>query len=193
MDDHTDELDPTQVGLGEIASGGQDDESSLLDALAQQRDELATERETDIPLPNYGKSGVTLYVRYRLLDGKDLEKIGKRVISQFKKGQNYERQLYSSIDVMIEACEGFFVDRGDGEKQPVTLGGIPISGYGEQLATALRFADKIDQRSPARSCVLNFFGDNIVSIQQHSIVLGRWMGNTTADVTTELLEQEGNL
>jgi len=187
------ELDPTAVGLGEVAAGGQDEESSLLDALARQHEELASTRETDIPLPNYGKSGITLYVRYRLLDGSELEQIGRKILSQFSKRQNYERQLYSAIDAMIAACQGFYVDKGDGEKQQLTLGGEPITGYDARLATALRFADKLDPRSPARSCVINFFGNNIVSLQQHNIVLGRWMGNTTTDVTQELLESEGNL
>lgn len=191
--ENEEELDSRGVGFGDVMSGREDEESSLLDALASQRDDLANTREVDIPLPNYGRSGVTLYVRYRLLAGTELEQIGKRITSQFSKRQNYERQLYSSIDVMIEACEGFFVDRGDGQKHPVTLGGEAITGYDERLAEALRFQDKVESRSPARSCVLAFFGNNIVSLQQHSIVLGRWMGDTTSDVVKELLEAEGNL
>jgi hypothetical protein len=180
--------------LSEVADGKMipDDEGSLLEALAQQRDDLAQQREVDIPLPNYGKSGIQLYVRYRLLDGDELAKIGRLVNREFNRNRAYERNLYASLDVIIEACEGFYVEKEGQNKVPVTLGGTPISGYNQELAQALKFEDKIDPRHPARSCVLAFFGGNVVSVQQHSVMLGRWMGDTTVDLTEEFLELSGN-
>lgn len=187
------ESEQQEPGLADLTdgSGGLPEEGSLLDALAEQRDLLATTRETFIPIFGYEKSGMTLYAKYRLLDGDELSKIGKRVSGQFSRNKVYERNLYSSMDVMIEACEGLFVDRGDGEKIQLKQDGRSITGYSTDLASALKIT--INPDSPARSVVLGVFGGNIAGLQQHSIMLARWMGNTTLNVAEEFLEATGNL
>jgi|SRR5215472_10941272 len=184
-----------QPNLGETseyaASGLPSDEtSSLLDILAQERDELATERETFIPIPGYGRdSGVTMYVKYRLLGGDEMANIGRKVQREFRKNQQYERILYASIDTMIAACMGFYAQQGNnGDKLE-----LPLYNYDVELARALKFDDKIDPNNPARSVVMALFGNNMIAIQQHTLILGRWMGDTTIDATAEFLDQGGNL
>jgi hypothetical protein len=61
------------------------------------------------------------------------------------------------------------------------------------LADALKFGDAVDLNSPARSVVIALFGGNMVALQQHTLLLGRWMGDTSIDVTSEFLEAGGNL
>jgi hypothetical protein len=185
-----------QVSFGELIDEKppiSEEDASLLDALADQRNVLSETRETFIPIQGYEGSGMTLYAQYRLVDGDELSKIGRRITQQFGRKQVYERNLYASLDTMIAACTGIFIDRGDGEKIQLKHNGMPINGYTQELAEALRFADEIDPRQPARSVLLGIFGNNIVAIQQHSVWLGRWMGDTSADVNVEFMEAEGNL
>lgn len=171
-------------------SGGLSDEGSLLDALAQERQDAIEKRECDLPVAGF--SQIKLYARYRLLEGIELGRIGQKVTKEFK--TTYDRNLYGSIDVIIAACEGFFVDvAGDGTLQPLTHGGVPVTGYNSELAAALRFTDSIDAKYPARSIVLALFGGNEVALVQHNMVLGRWMGNTSLDVNQAFLDLEGNL
>lgn len=167
------------------ASGGAGDDTSLLDALATQRDELAASREVYIPIPGYEKSGMQMLARYRLVSGEEIAAIGKKVTREYTKRQTYERNLYASIDLMISACTGVFVER-DGEKIQLKHNGVEIDGYNQSLAEALKF-----DGGTSRLVVLGVFGNNIVAVQQHSMLFGRWMSDTSTDVMGELLE--GNL
>jgi len=197
-----DELEePEAPQLGETVVHTTDEEGglpssngagSLLDALVAQRDELATHRDTFLPVPGYESSGFTLYAHYRLLDGEEIAKIGSRVQREFSRKQVYERNLYAAIDVMISSCQGFWAETPEGERIQLTNGDMPILGYGLDLAQAMKFEDEIEPSQPARSVVLALFVNNIVAIQTHSIMLGRWMGDTSTDVTTNFLEGEGN-
>jgi hypothetical protein len=190
----SEDVQEDQPSLGETsefaASGLPDETGSLLDALAAERDEMAAERETFIPIPGYGRdSGVIMLVKYRLLGGEEIAGIGRKVQREFRKSQQYERILYASIDTMIAACEGFYAQRGtNGEKLE-----LPLYHYDTELAKALKFEDQIDPNQPARSVVIALFGGNMIAIQQHTLLLGRWMGDTTMDATAEFLDQGGNL
>lgn len=187
------ERDPT---LGEIAetsaSGLPEQNGSLLDSLVQQRDELSANREVYIAIPGYERPEMTLQAKYRLLDGEEIAQIGRKVTRQYSRKQFYERNLAASLDVMIEACEGFYVEMPDGGKIQLLLNGVPISGYTNELAEALRFENEIDAQQPARSCVLGLFANNVIAIQSHSTLLGRWMGDTSSEVSMEFLEEAGN-
>lgn len=179
------EDDPGLAEVAVSAAGGDAEQASLLDSLAAQRDEIASAKEVFIPIPGYEASGMTLLARYRLMSGDEVEAIGRKVTRQFKKGQRYERNVYATIDMMIAACSGIFVDR-DGEKIQLKHNGNEIDGYDESLSEALKF-----EASSARECVLGVFGNNIIAVQSHSLLLGRWMSDTSTDVMSEMLE--GNL
>lgn len=184
------EAEGNETDLAEVVervAGGDDNgtQSSLLDALAAQRDEIANVTEVFIPIPGYEASGMTLMARYRLMSGEDIEQIGRKVLREFKKNQRYERNLYATIDMMVEACTGIFVERS-GERIQLKNHEVEIEGYDENLAEALKF-----EGPNARRCVIGVFGNNIVAIQSHSVLLGRWMADTSTDVLSEMLE--GNL
>jgi hypothetical protein len=192
-DQHLEAEDEVQLGQV-VTESPLDNGSSALAALAQQRNALATTRETYLPIPGYERSGIALYVKYRLVDGDEIAKIGRKVTGEFRRSQAYERQLWASVDVMIAGCEGLFVDLGDRKKIPLkTNAGTEVSGFNADLAEALGFAGEINPNQPARSVVLGVFGGNMVALQQHALLLGRWMSDTTADVTQEFLEAGGNL
>jgi len=195
----TETVEDGGLTLGEVAEQAASEDSglpahngSLLDALAAQRDELATNREVYMPIPGYEREAMTLMAKYRLLDGEELAKIGVRVQRQFTKRQFYERNIYAAIDIMIESCVGLFVEMPDGGKIQLENEGRKIIGYNEDLAEALKFTDEIDPNQQARSVVLGLFANNIVALQQHSILLGRWMGDTSTDATMDFFEAEGN-
>lgn len=186
MEEH-DQVQPGEVAIH--ASGDSRENVSLLDALADQRNEIAASHTTMIPIPGYERSGMTLMAEYTVIDGKDLAEIGRKVTREYRsKGQSYERNLYASIDVMIASCTGIYVDRDGSVIQLRDNDGEPITGYSQELASALRY-----EAQTARQCVLGVFVNNVAALQQHSMLLGRWMGNTTTDVIGELLDAGGNL
>lgn len=190
-------MEETDVGgldaglTAQSVAGGSSEETSLLDALAAQVQKTSDDQETFVPIPGYEKSGMTLLARYMLLDSKESEKIGRRVMREFKsKSQQYERNLYASVDVMVAACTGIFVERS-GERIQLTFQHREISGYSDDLVSALKLT--VAETSPVRSTVFQVFRSNVYAIQQHSLLLGRWMSNTTTDVLGEVLDAGGNL
>jgi hypothetical protein len=179
MEDETNVVEISE----QMASGGASNNASLLDALAARRDEIAVNNEIYLPIPGYDVSGITLLARYRLLSGEELEGIGRKVVKQYSKSQRYERTLYGSIDVMVNACTGIFYEMDGQRKQLTTNDGTPIDGFDENLAEALQF-----EADTARQCVLGVFCGNVVSLQTHNLMLGRWMSDTSIDVMSEMLE-----
>jgi hypothetical protein len=180
----TEELDvaPDFGDVAAKASGNSQPEASLLDALAEQRSDIADFKEVDIPIPGYERSGISLLAKYRLLDGEEVASIGRKIAREFNKRQQYERNLYASVDLMISACTAILYEM-DGKKDQLTFNDEPITGYTASLAEALKY-----EAPNTRQIVFGVFGNNVVALQSHSVLLGRWMSNTSVDVMNELLE-----
>jgi len=190
MSDHEHEHEPEAPPLvTDLASGELPKEGSLLDALVQARDEIASSTETYLMVPGYQKSGFPLFVKYALISGDDIARVGRKVQQEFPRNKVYERNLYSLVDMMIEACRGIYVEV-DGNKQPLTVDGVAIAGFNEDLASALQL--DVNGNQPARSTVIGLFVNNITALLTHGFLLQRWMGDTTVDVNKEFYE-EGNL
>jgi hypothetical protein len=180
----------TDEDTGVAGAVGSDAPNTLLDQLAAKRKEISETRETMVPIPGFDKDPPLLLAKYRLLEGPELDRIGTQVRRQVK--GRWERQITAAIDTFVAACEGIYVDKGDGSgPQPLTLDGVPITGYTEELARALQFADQLPNPPTARSIVLGLFTNNDVAISTHAMVLSRWFADTSVDVSQELLE--GNL
>lgn len=162
---------------------------TLLDQLAAKRKEISENKETFLPVPGYDKEPPLLLIKYRLLDGPDLAKIGQRVRKQFK-GQ-WDRQLFGAIDTFIAACLGIYVDLGDGNPKPLTVKGEPVTGFTRDLAEGMEFADELADADVHRNVVIGLFAKNDVAISQHNYLLSRWMADTSIDVSSEMFE--GNL
>lgn len=163
---------------------------SLLEQLAAKRAEISGTREVDLPVPGYDTQPPLLLIRYRLLDGNTLTKLGLKVRRQ--SSDRWTRALNAAIDTFIAACVGIYVDLGDGVLQPLTYKGEHLTGFTTDLAEALRFANELPENPTMRNVVMGLFANNDVAITQHSFVLNRWFQNTSLDVNQEML-LEGNL
>jgi len=174
-----------QVPVQQVVSGEAEAPSSTLESLRRKREALTENRTVDLAVPGYDKEPPALYIRYNLLQGPEIDRITRKVMRETK--DRWDRQVLSSIDAMIAACEGLYIDWDDGTgRQPLTLNGDHILNFGPELAQALGIQDA----GSARAIVREVFGNNDVALAQHNIQLSRWMGNTASEVDEELL---GNL
>jgi hypothetical protein len=186
MEDHDrevtqapEEVAPLTSVMAEEDSGGQPD--NLLGALREKRKEISETKETYIAIPGYDGEPPILMANYRLMDGTEIDKIARKIRHEVK--DNWQRQVLSAVDLIINACQGLYIDLDDGnEPQPMTLNGVPVDGYNSELATALEF-----EATTARQVVFGVFGGNDVAIMQHSARLGLWMADTTRDVDMDFL------
>jgi hypothetical protein len=172
-------------------SGINEQPDDLLDQLAAKRQEVAENKETFIPIPGYDREPPILLARYRLLDGPEIQRLTTKVMRETK--NKWDRNMNMAVDTFIAACTGIYVDLGDSGSapQPLQYQKQPVTGFNADLAAALRFADKIADPNLARNVVFGLFANNDVAIAQHNAMLNRWMGNTSIDITQEMLE--GNL
>jgi hypothetical protein len=172
------------ASLGDVALG-EVEPQSVLDLLRQKREEISENTTADLPVPGYNNSPPVLYIRYHLIDGPTIERIGKKVMRQTK--DRWDRQILAAMDTMIEAVEGFYIDMEDGsERRPLTLHGDHITTFGPEIQEALGF-----EAQNARDTVRKLFGDNDIALAGHNVLLSRWMGNTTAEINEDFLG--GNL
>ena len=178
------------VSAVELAEGDQSPES-LFDQLAQKHKELAETRTTDIPVPGYDGEPPNLFIRYRLLAGEEITRIGDKVLRETK--NKWERNLFAAADTMIAACEGIMVSLSGKveDAQPLTWRGQPVRTFGPDLAEALQYQSELPPTATHRDVLLGLFAGNDVALAQHSVQLNRWFGNTSTDVMSQMLE--GNL
>jgi hypothetical protein len=158
---------------------------NLLSVLAGKRKELSENKETFLPVPGYDKEPPLLLIKYRLLDGTEIDKLGNKIRREFK--GRWDRTLYAAVDIFIAACGGIYVDLGEGDPpQQLKVKGQPVTGFTRDLAEGLDFVDRIDNPDRARDVVFGLFANNDVAITGHYFLLNRWMGDTTIDVQEEM-------
>jgi hypothetical protein len=170
------------IAQGEAAPNGQN--SSLFEQLREKRAEAAAGTETFIPIPGYDSEAPVLLAKYRVLDGKELDTIGRKVQKQTK--DRWNRQILAAMDSCIAACEGMYIDMLDGsEPQPLTFNEIPILGFTGELAQALQY-----EATNAREVFSGLFLGNEVAMIQHNVRLSLWMGNTSRKVDQDMFMGE---
>lgn len=162
---------------------------TVWDAFAEKRRAVAETKETLVSVPGYDREAPFLMIKYRLLDGPELDKLGAAVRQEFR--NRWERTLYAAVDTFIAAVVGFYYDDGDGVPKPLTIAGEPVTGFTMDLAIAMKFHDTLKDPNSHRQVVFGLFANNDVAISQHNFQLNRWFGDTSLDVSRELLE--GNL
>jgi hypothetical protein len=159
----------------------QDQNASVLDQLRKKREDVTINNEVDIPIPGYDQEPPILVARYHLIDGREVDRISRKVSQEVK--DRWDRVTLSSVDIFIASCVGMFYDMQTGDGlQPMTLNGEPITGYTPQLATALGF-----EAGTARQVVYGVFANNDVAIATHNVRLSRWMSNTSVKVDEDFL------
>lgn len=171
-------------GIAEQAAQDKAPEN-LLEQLAAKRKEISETRETFISVPGYDREPPLLLVRYELLEGNTLVKIGDKVRREVK--DKWQRQLFAAVDTFIAACVGIFVDYGDGTPpQPLTYNGQIVTGFNQDLAEALQFSGELSDPPSARSVVFKLFADNDAALSKHNYMLNRWFTDPTLDVAGEM-------
>jgi hypothetical protein len=171
--------DELQVGDEPIEE--QDDQKALVDAIRAKRKEISENRETYLSVPGYEEIG--LVVRYHLLDAKELNGIGDRVKKQTR--DRVDRGMFAAADTLIAACDGLYIDKGNGEFVAFDPDkrGTPLR-YERELAEFIG-ADETVTR--ARQVVFELFGYNDAALANHCAKLQRWFTNTTRDADEEFL------
>lgn len=154
------------------------DEESLFDNLVQRREEIASERETMIPVPGF--EDPQLLIKYGLVAGDDLNKIGRK---NQKVKDRYQQGLFNAVDVMIRACQGIYIVLDGDEPVQLTADGDPVDGFTPAFASKM----KLEGAESARGVVFALFNHNDIAIGQHSFKLQRWMGDTSLNIDEDLM------
>jgi len=159
-----------------------------LEQLQAKHRELANTRHVDIPVPGYDKQPPLLFVRYRLLEGTEISRMGDKIRRETK--DKWQRQIFAAVDTFIAACKGFYVDAGDGARQELKYEGEHLTNYDIRLAEAMGFRDELPEQPTARAVAFSLFNSNDAAIAQHNALLNMWFADTSLDVQAELM---GNL
>jgi len=171
------------VGLPSIALGEAVppiEQESLLDQLRKKREEVTENNTCFIPIPGYDAYPPILVAKYGILDGKELDNIGRKVARETK--DRWQRNILAAMDVLIACCQGMYVDHQNGEEpEPLTMNGEPIIGYSADLAQALQF-----NATTARQVVSGVFASNDLALMQHNVRLSMWMGNTSRRIDEDV-------
>lgn len=147
---------------------------SIKDQLVEDRKKSLAATVCYIDVPGY--SG-RLVASYRMMDGKELEVIGKRVERQAS--DQAEKLVWGSADILIAACAGFYL-RGDDDKlYPLLADDNPVK-YDENLASFLEY-----QAGTAREIVVGLFTNNDMALVQHQVRYTRWMADPSKDPNAE--------
>jgi hypothetical protein len=143
---------------------------SILTELRAKREELRGDHTVDLEVPGY--QGL-LWVRYGTIPLKEAELLGKEVMKE----QKDMRTLLGAVDTLIAACRGVYVKSGDELVSIDTTQDVPVL-FDQRLADLLDFQSS----GGARGVVRGTFSNDYAIVQQ-SIVLSRWMQNTSLDVS----------
>lgn len=156
-----------------------------MEALRAKRNEAASKRDVLIPVGSaYDEEG--LRVKYRLLERPDTDEIAKRVRKQTKDRSEFMFRVL--VDTIIAACDGFFLipdGKTEAEAEPL------MSEDGSHvIETYIQFASDLagEEFTNHRAAVLYVFGDNEFTAGQHGLLLNKWLGDTSIDIDSELLE-----
>jgi len=162
--------------------------STMMDNLRAER-EVETPDTADINIPGYRDKFVA---RYRVVPGKIVADLGKRVQRQFN--DQYEQNVWATVDLIIAANIGLFYrnfEIEDPDQQLVPLD--PEHEIGDPMAVALTFSDPSTAEmlhlttQTARDLVYQVFKENDTAILAHGITLSRWMADTSKGVDETFL------
>src|SRR6516164_1677611 len=102
--------------IQEVADGEEEQgPKTLAEQLKQRRSEIAETRDVLLPLTGYDEFGVV--VKHRLMDRTEVERIGRRVITETK--ERGERNMRILLDVIINSTRGFYLQEDGKEPQEI--------------------------------------------------------------------------
>jgi hypothetical protein len=172
--------------LDKLVGGQLEGERSLLEDLATQRAESATDRATFILIPGY--NGIDLLARYRLVEGHELEAIARRIQGKGRRGGGglWAKNMAAALDTMATACTGIFYQRDtDPAPQQLTVGGEPVENFGDpKLCEGLKILPMPDS---VRKIITLVFKGNDIAISNHAMKLNRWFADTNSEVDDDFM------
>jgi len=77
--------------------------STLMEQLREKREQIASTRTTNIPIPGF--EDFDLEARYRLVDRHEIDQVGKNILRQTK--DRGERMMLLLVDTLVLALDGF--------------------------------------------------------------------------------------
>ena len=143
--------------------------ATLLESLRKRRLETLDETTKRLEIPGYNGD---LFAEYRMLDPKELERLGKKVVREFKKSRA-DLVLYGATDSLITACVAIHVRDEQGELVPLheVLGEDNPIVFDVRLANTLGF----EPGPTARAIVFDTFCRRDMAIIQQNVALSNWM------------------
>lgn len=158
------------------------DQGSIMEQLRKTHAEMVDNETVDLDIPNYKGQ---LVAKYRILSNEELEKIAKRIRRAFKGQRDRQADMVLAMaeDGLIASCVGMFFRNEDGELLPLLADGFPMV-YDNNLAEFLNL-----DVTNARDTVLYVFGGPTrdMAVVDHYMRIIRWMRDSGADVTGELM------
>jgi hypothetical protein len=162
------EPEDQQPLVHETVSGDAQGPESLFDALRAKRQEIADSREVYLTIPGY--EDTNLKVKHTLLERRDIEDIGRRVLRETK--NRGERNMRILMDQIIRSTEGFFIAGEDGSYDPLPS----MNGDDSAVIGWDQFAEGLGEHfDTARQAVFYAFGNNEFAIADYGVKLNRWV------------------
>lgn len=171
-----DEPDPPENNKPHI---GQD--TSIVDMLKQEYQEVANTKDVYIPIPGYKKTG--LAAKYHLPEhGKVVSQIADKVMRDER--DQYTRNLLIGMDLMINLCDGLYVNPSYDKVDGYVMLDPDESGYAVDFGDP-RLAEIVQAGADVgtRGVLRKLFGGNDTAIIAHAEKLNRWLADTKADLS----------
>jgi len=170
--------------VAEIVADEEDEPKTLADQLRARRQEIAESKTVFLPMTGYEQYGVV--VEHRLMDRREVEKLGKKILGETR--DRGERNMRILLDTIINSTTGFYLQEED--KKPESIkddrnGDAPVltwPGFAYYLGW-----DPDGGPDDTRIALEYCFGFNEFAVGQYGIMLNRWMGNTGVKVDEEFL------
>lgn len=154
---------------------------SPFEHLRRRRQQIANIKYLDLDIPGYGGE---LVARYKLLNWDHVRRIAKK----HENSREKRKLLYAQVDLLIEACDGFY-RRVDGGEELAPLDPERTIRYDKALAEGMGFSE--EESESARKVCLALFVNDLALVDHHGDLLN-WMRGSQEDVDAELVgESEG--
>ncbi len=158
-------------------------ESSIVDLLRKEAEEVAKPEPAYIPVTGYEGSG--LAIRYQMPDKpKELNNLASKIERETK--DQYDRNLMLGIDTMLRLSDGLFVRSEEAVSEDNPEGWVEL-GFDLKDTNKLcdTFGFPAEIANNARQTVRALFGNDL-KINDHSARLQRWLLDSKVSVNASL-------
>lgn len=149
-------------------------DKSPFERLRKKRRQIAEIKSLDMDIPGYGGE---LVCRYKLLNWDHIRRIG----TKHSNSRDPHRLLYAQMDLLIEACDGFYYRNGSNELKPLHPD-KPVK-YDLTLADILDI--ELGDQPSARQVCLGVFVNDLALVDHHQDLL-TWMRGAQEDVDEDI-------